>query len=93
MRVESLHILNMSDSTTLSAQVDKLNIGDASNPDTAPSELVAVVDDLLNQLSSKFSNMSSELIGKMDEMSRRLDALEASIHGSGAQGKDEEGDQ
>lgn len=30
MRVESLHILNMSDSTTLSAQVDKLNIGDAS---------------------------------------------------------------
>lgn len=72
-----------------------------------------MVDDLLNQLSSKFSNMSSELIGKstkiyiwpanpepfktdarkVDEMSRRLDALEASIHGSGAQGKDEEGDQ
>lgn len=32
--------------------------------DTAPAELVAVVDDLLNQLSSKFSNLSSELIGK-----------------------------
>jgi hypothetical protein len=32
--------------------------------DTEPSELVAVVDDLLNQLSSKFSNLSGELIGK-----------------------------
>lgn len=34
------------------------------SPETAPSELVAVVDDLLNQLGSKFSNISSELIGK-----------------------------
>lgn len=32
--------------------------------DTAPSELVAVVDDLLNQLSSKFSNLSGEMIAK-----------------------------
>lgn len=32
--------------------------------ETQPSELVVVVDDLLNQLSSKFSNLSSELIGK-----------------------------
>ena len=29
-----------------------------------PSELVAVVDDLINQLSNEFGNLSSELIGK-----------------------------
>lgn len=66
---------------------------------------MAVVDDLLNQLSSKFSNMSSELIGKskltalltliftlinpltqvVDEMSRRLDALEATIQAGSVQ--------
>ncbi|KAK0773812.1 hypothetical protein LTR02_005004 [Friedmanniomyces endolithicus] len=55
--------------------------------DTAPSDLVAVVDDLLNQLSSKFSNLSGELIGKMDEMSRRLDNLEATIQAGNEQGR------
>lgn len=40
---------------------------DQSSDDTAPSELVAVVDDLLNQLSSKFSTISSELIGKSEQ--------------------------
>ncbi|KAK5137242.1 hypothetical protein LTR08_000212 [Meristemomyces frigidus] len=69
-----------SDATTLSAQVNRLNIGDDQQAsETAPSELVAVVDDLLNQLSTKFSNISGELIGKLDEMSRRLDNLEATI--------------
>jgi antitoxin component HigA of HigAB toxin-antitoxin module len=34
--------------------------------ETAPSELVATVDDLLNQLSSKFSNLSSEMIAKSE---------------------------
>ncbi|KAK3680223.1 hypothetical protein LTR78_000601 [Recurvomyces mirabilis] len=53
------------DPTTLSAQVKQLNIGDdSSTTDSGSSELVAVVDDLLNQLSGKFSNLSSELIGK-----------------------------
>lgn len=68
-----------------------------------------VVDDLLNQLTSKFSTMSSELIekskstygqipshshgdvtkkltwGKVDEMSRRLDNLEATIQAGNTQ--------
>lgn len=43
------------------------------------AELVAVVDDLINQLSSKFTNISKELLEKMDDMSRRLDALETTI--------------
>ncbi|KAF2137470.1 uncharacterized protein K452DRAFT_291518 [Aplosporella prunicola CBS 121167] len=47
------------------------------------AELTAVVDELLNQLSSKFSNVSSELIAKMDDMSRRLDALESTIQAGG----------
>ncbi|OCK93180.1 uncharacterized protein K441DRAFT_148816 [Cenococcum geophilum 1.58] len=47
--------------------------------DTASSELTAVVDELLGQLSTKFSSISSELITKMDDMSRRLDNLEATI--------------
>jgi heat shock factor-binding protein 1 len=33
---------------------------------TEPSELVAVVDDLLNSLTSKFNNISSEMLGKCE---------------------------
>ncbi|KAK3686660.1 hypothetical protein LTR37_019591 [Vermiconidia calcicola] len=81
------------DPASLSAQVNKLNINEQSGPgETAPSELVATVDDLLNQLSSKFSNMSSELISKMDEMSRRLDSLEATITQAGNSQKEGEND-
>jgi heat shock factor-binding protein 1 len=67
---------------------------------------VHVVDDLLNQLTTKFSTMSSELIEKskstygqmamaivvqdanvrvVDEMSRRLDNLEATIQAGSTQ--------
>lgn len=42
-------------------------------------QLTAVVDDLLNQLNTKFTTISSELLSKMDDMSRRLDNLEATI--------------
>ncbi len=58
-------------------------------------ELAAVVDDLLNQLNTKFTSISSELLSKseqimaalelyelmsvVDDMSRRLDNLEATI--------------
>ncbi|CAI9633012.1 unnamed protein product [Alternaria burnsii] len=50
-------------------------------------ELTAVVDDLLNQLNTKFTTVSSELLAKMDDMSRRLDNLEATIQaGDGNKG-------
>ncbi|KAF2156665.1 hypothetical protein K461DRAFT_2091 [Myriangium duriaei CBS 260.36] len=45
----------------------------------APAELTAVVEDLLNQLTTKFSTISSEMMSKMDDMSKRLDNLEAII--------------
>lgn len=76
--------------------------------ETTPSDLAVVVDELLNQLSTKFSNISTELIGKskstlsslffhrtidpcdlVDDMSRRLDTLEATIQ-SNAGGADKE---
>jgi len=45
------------------------------NPETA--ELTAAVDDLLSTLRSKFSVATSGMLAKMDDMSRRLDNLEA----------------
>ncbi|KAI1284513.1 heat shock factor binding protein 1-domain-containing protein [Xylaria sp. FL0933] len=42
-------------------------------------ELTTVVEELLNSLSSKFTTVSSEIFAKMDEMSRRLDNLEAAL--------------
>ncbi|KAF2705844.1 hypothetical protein K504DRAFT_459936 [Pleomassaria siparia CBS 279.74] len=54
-----------------------------SSNDTGTSELTAVVDELLNQLNTKFSSISSELLAKMDDMSRRLDNLEATIQTDG----------
>ncbi|PQE33600.1 Heat shock factor binding 1 protein [Rutstroemia sp. NJR-2017a WRK4] len=46
---------------------------------SATAELSAVVDELLNSLSNKFAGVSSEIFAKMDEMSRRLDSLEATL--------------
>ncbi|KAL2266389.1 hypothetical protein VTJ83DRAFT_5741 [Remersonia thermophila] len=50
-----------------------------SEPQDARSELAAQLDDLLNTLSNKFAGVSSEIFAKMDEMSRRLDNLEAQL--------------
>ncbi|CAD0114570.1 unnamed protein product, partial [Aureobasidium uvarum] len=55
---------------------------DTTDTTNGAEDLATVVDDLLNQLSTKFTNISSDLLTKMDEMSRRLDNLEASIQAS-----------
>ncbi|RAL00877.1 heat shock factor-binding 1 family protein [Aspergillus ibericus CBS 121593] len=39
----------------------------------------AAVDDLLDQLQHKFDGVSREMFGKLDDMARRLDELEASF--------------
>lgn len=45
--------------------VENSNLTPDDQPsETAPSELVSVVDDLLNQLQTKFVNVSAELVGK-----------------------------
>ncbi|KAG7288853.1 hypothetical protein NEMBOFW57_005212 [Staphylotrichum longicolle] len=51
----------------------------SSTNDDARTELTAQVEDLLNTLSNKFAGVSSEIFAKMDEMSRRLDNLEAQL--------------
>jgi len=38
-----------------------------------------MIDSLLNDLTSKFTAVSTELTAKMDDMSRRIDNLEASL--------------
>ncbi|KAK3213514.1 hypothetical protein GRF29_28g180491 [Pseudopithomyces chartarum] len=54
--------------------------GSALNSSTDSSaELQQVVDELLTQLQSKFTSVSSELLAKMEDMSRRLDNLEATL--------------
>ncbi|KAJ5120675.1 uncharacterized protein N7515_010063 [Penicillium bovifimosum] len=45
----------------------------------AQGQLAAAVDDLLNELQSKFDSVSTEMFGKLDEMTKRLDELEASL--------------
>ncbi|CDM30683.1 hypothetical protein DTO013E5_670 [Penicillium roqueforti] len=45
----------------------------------AQGQLTAAVDDLLNELQSKFDNVSTEMFGKLDDMTKRLDELEASL--------------
>ncbi|KAL1839199.1 hypothetical protein VTJ49DRAFT_1788 [Mycothermus thermophilus] len=56
-----------------------LNPPNTDEPQDARSELAAQLDDLLNTLSNKFAGVSSEIFAKMDEMSRRLDNLEAQL--------------
>ncbi|EWG48053.1 hypothetical protein FVEG_07982 [Fusarium verticillioides 7600] len=47
--------------------------------DDARADVTAAVEELLNSLSNKFAGVSSEIFAKMDEMSRRLDNLEAAL--------------
>ncbi|KAL8985496.1 MAG: hypothetical protein Q9205_000812 [Flavoplaca limonia] len=65
----------------------------------APNELIKAVDELLDNLSSKLSKVSTEVFAKsestrtaattflVDEMAQRLDELEASIKASADNGE------
>ncbi|CAL1716130.1 unnamed protein product [Somion occarium] len=46
---------------------------------SSPHELTAFVETLLEQLDTKFDEMSSQILDRMMQMSTRVDALEASI--------------
>jgi len=58
---------------------NRLSTQSTTTDTSAPAELSAVVDELLNALSNKFAGVSSEIFAKMDEMSRRLDNLEQTL--------------
>jgi len=46
---------------------------------SSPHELTAFVETLLEQLEAKFDDVSSQILERMNQMSSRVDALEASI--------------
>jgi len=46
---------------------------------SSPHELTAFVETLLEQLEAKFDDVSSQILERMNQMSTRVDALEASI--------------
>ncbi|CCJ28608.1 unnamed protein product [Pneumocystis jirovecii] len=46
----------------------------------AAYDIVSTVDSLLEQLSHKFENLSTEILEKMDKMTKQLDALETSLN-------------
>ncbi|KAJ6102645.1 hypothetical protein N7486_005072 [Penicillium sp. IBT 16267x] len=50
----------------------------------AQGQLTAAVDELLDQLQGKFDNVSKEMFSKLDDMTRRLDELEASLSAAGS---------
>ncbi|KAL8951877.1 MAG: hypothetical protein Q9222_002183 [Ikaeria aurantiellina] len=54
----------------------------ATDVNESPNEFIKAVDELLDNLSAKFSKVSTEVFAKMDEMAQRLDELEASIKAS-----------
>ncbi|KAJ7746260.1 heat shock factor binding protein 1-domain-containing protein [Mycena metata] len=49
------------------------------NDISSPHELTAFVETLLEQLDTKFDEMSTQILDRMSQMSTRVDALEASI--------------
>ncbi|KAL2127878.1 hypothetical protein VTI74DRAFT_10023 [Chaetomium olivicolor] len=63
----------------MSSKNDSTTNQAATTSDDARGELNAQLEDLLNTLSNKFAGVSSEIFAKMDEMSRRLDNLEAQL--------------
>ncbi|KAM0558562.1 hypothetical protein ACHAPJ_004757 [Fusarium lateritium] len=58
------------------------NVKPENSSDDARADVTAAVEELLNSLSNKFAGVSSEIFAKMDEMSRRLDNLEAALQES-----------
>lgn len=46
---------------------------------TSPHELTAYVEQLITQIEGKFDEMSTQILERMNQMSSRVDTLEASI--------------
>jgi hypothetical protein len=47
--------------------------------ESSANELTAAVDDLLTTLRAKFASATTDMLAKMDDMSRRLDSLEQTL--------------
>ncbi|KIL65692.1 hypothetical protein M378DRAFT_76556 [Amanita muscaria Koide BX008] len=51
----------------------------APNDISSPHELTAFVENLLERLNANFDEMSNQILDRMNQMSTRVDALEAAI--------------
>ncbi|KZS91980.1 hypothetical protein SISNIDRAFT_456171, partial [Sistotremastrum niveocremeum HHB9708] len=72
---------NATATSSTSAGTSKLTLNTTGKVEdiSSPHELTAFVETLLGQLEGKFDEMSSSVLARMDQMSTRVDALEASI--------------
>ncbi|OAY55991.1 heat shock factor-binding protein [Manihot esculenta] len=52
----------------------------AEDPKQSTADMTAFVQNLLQQMQSRFQTMSDSIITKIDEMGRRIDELEQSIN-------------
>ena len=57
----------------------KKDTDSASSTSTNPTDLTAFVQTLLDQMQTRFSQMSDQIITKIDDMGARVDELEKSI--------------
>ncbi|KFH47594.1 hypothetical protein ACRE_014620 [Hapsidospora chrysogenum ATCC 11550] len=62
-----------------STNPDDKNPEQANASEESAPDVIVAVDELLSTLSNKFASVSSEIFAKMDEMSRRIDKLEAEL--------------
>ncbi|PWY84964.1 hypothetical protein BO70DRAFT_428551 [Aspergillus heteromorphus CBS 117.55] len=70
----------MSEESPLATITDSVTAPTTSTQTPDPqNQFTAAVDDLLDQLQHKFDGVSREMFGKLDDMARRLDELEASF--------------
>ncbi|KAK7032741.1 heat shock factor binding protein 1-domain-containing protein [Favolaschia claudopus] len=70
---------NERDKTPTPATKAASKAGIGPNDISSPHELTAFVETLLEQLDTKFDEMSTQILDRMTQMSTRVDALEASI--------------
>jgi len=66
--------------SSIAQQVDEIEKNHASNLNAAEEDLNIFVKQLLEQMQSKFSDMSVKILGKIEEMGSRIDDLENSIN-------------
>lgn len=62
-----------------------------THTNTEANELIKAVDEMLENVTTKFTKVSTEVFAKLDEMGQRIDELEAAIK-AGADNNTAEGE-
>ncbi|KAM5430006.1 hypothetical protein McanMca71_006398 [Microsporum canis] len=73
---------NRNSTYVASPNTDPQSSQKGASDENSAQQLVTAVDELLDQLQNRFENVSTEILGKLDDMSRRIDELENSIASS-----------